>query len=86
MSICDIHESNVLREMIKYKPNVPKYGQKGDSPLLTGSFLFFLLLLLLPVHLLFDSADPKRSCQIFLPSVSHSSEVTSFQFNLRDSD
>lgn len=85
MSICDIHESKELREMIKYKPNVPKHGQKGDSPLLTGSFLFFLLLLLLPFHLLFDSADPKRSCKIFLPCISHSSEVTSFQLNLRDS-
>lgn len=83
MSICDTDERKVLREIIKYKANVPKHGQKGDCPLLTGSFLFFILLLLLPFHLLF--ADPKRSCKIYFPSVSHSSEVTSLQIDLRDS-
>lgn len=41
MSICDTDERKVLREINKYKANVPKHGQKGDCPLLTGSFLSF---------------------------------------------
>ena len=70
MSICDTDERKVLREINKYKANVPKHGQKGDCPLLTGSFLsfsrFFYFLSISSCHLGSLRHTVTWKCSMFL--------------------